>query len=367
MEHKASSISRTTHEVVEERVMKTRNVDLETLARLVGGEIIGDSGIQIYGFAPIETAGEGEITFLAKANRVELLLETKASAVLVPLAVEKAERTVLRVRDPYLASAKIHSCLLAEPFTAEGIHPTASIGKDCIIPDQVTIAANAVIGDRVRLGRQVFIGSGTVVGNDVEIGDDTILKANVTIEKECLLGCRVILHPGVVIGSDGYGYAVDEKGCHIKRPQVGIVRIDDDVEIGANTCVDRAAYGETWIKSGTKIDNLVQVAHNVVIGENSLIVAQVGLAGSTTLGRNVVMGGQSSAKGHVHLDDGVMVAARGGVHQNLSKGAVVGGAPAIPVKQWAKSVAVFAKLPEIFKDIKKIKRDIEEIIKKNEE
>ncbi len=344
-----------------------RKVDLKTLARLVEGEIVGDCDIEIHGFAPIETAGEGEMTFLVKANRLEPLLNTKASAVLVPLSIEKAERTVVRVRDPYLASAIIHTYLLAEPFAAEGVHATADIGKDCVLPDQVTIAPKVVIGDRVHLGQRVMIGAGTVIGNDVEIGDDTILKANVTIENGCRLGKRVIVHPGVVIGSDGYGYAVDEKGCHIKRPQVGIVRIDDDVEIGANTCIDRATYGVTWIKSGTKIDNLAQIAHNVVIGENSLIVAQVGLAGSTTLGRNVVLGGKASVKGHVHLDDGVMVAACGGVHQNLPKGAVVGGAPAIPVRQWAKAVAVFAKLPEMARDVKQLRKDIKEIRKINEE
>jgi UDP-3-O-[3-hydroxymyristoyl] glucosamine N-acyltransferase len=346
--------------------MMEKTVSLKTLAQLVQGEISGDGDVMIAGLAPIETAGEGEITFLAKANRMETLAATRASAVLVSMSVEMADKTLIRVRDPYLASAKIHNYLLDKPFQAQGISPRACIGRDCTIPEQTSIAPMAVIGDRVKIGGRVTIGAGTVVGDDVTIGDDTTLKANVTIEPGCRLGCRVIIHPGAVIGSDGYGYATDEKGCHVKRPQVGIVRIDDDVEIGANTCVDRATYGVTWIKSGVKIDNLVQIGHNVVIGENSLVVSQVGIAGSTTLGRNVVLGGKAAINGHIHLDDGVMVAACGGAHQNLPKGAIVGGRPELPVKQWAKAIAVYAKLPEMSKDVRKLKRDVEKLKEDNE-
>jgi UDP-3-O-[3-hydroxymyristoyl] glucosamine N-acyltransferase len=346
--------------------MTDKFVSVKTLAQLVQGEVAGDGDIMIRGFAPIETAGVGEITFLAKANRSEALVLTKASAVLVPMSIDKADMTLVRVRDPYLASAKIHNYLLEEPFQARGIHGRACIGADCQISAQVTIFPSAVIGDRVKIGERVIIGAGTVVGDDVEIGDGTILKANVTIEPGCLLGRRVIIHPGAVIGGDGYGYATDEKGYHVKRPQVGIVRIDDDVEIGANTCVDRATYGVTWIKSGAKIDNLVMIGHNVIIGENSLIVSQAGIAGSTTLGRNVVLGGKAAINGHIHLDDGVMVAACGGVHQNLPKGAIVGGRPELPIKQWAKATAVFARLPEISKEIKQLKKDVEKLKEDNE-
>jgi UDP-3-O-[3-hydroxymyristoyl] glucosamine N-acyltransferase len=341
--------------------MTEKNVSLKTLAQLVQGEIAGNGDIMIHGLAPLETAGEGEITFLVKANRSDALTATKASAVLVPMSILEADKALLRVRDPYLASAKIHTFLLEKPFRAMGIHSRACIGADCSISDQVTIAAMAVIGDRVKIGERVSIGAGTIIGDDVEIGDDTLVKANVTIEPGCRLGRRVIIHPGAVIGSEGYGYAVDEKGCHVKRPQVGVVRIDDDVEIGANTCIDRAAYGVTWIKSGVKIDNLVQIGHNVVIGENSLVIAQVGMAGSTTLGRNVVLGGKAAINGHIHLDDGVMVAACGGVHKNLPQGAIVGGSPALPVKQWAKAAAVYAKLPEMAKEVKQLKKDVERL------
>jgi UDP-3-O-[3-hydroxymyristoyl] glucosamine N-acyltransferase len=342
----------------------SKNITLSALAELVGGEISGDSGVTIKGFAPLDAAGEGEISFLAKANRKDLLEDNTATAVIVPQAMECGEGNFLRVKDPYLASAIIHSHLLDEPKIFKGVHERAVIGDETTLPENITVGACAVIGDRVVIGERVVIGPGTVVGDDVTIGDDTVLKSNVTIEDGCCLGARVVLHPGVVVGADGYGYAADQTGCHVKRPQVGIVEIEDDVEIGANSCIDRATFGVTLIKSGTKIDNLVQVAHNVIVGENSLLVAQVGIAGSTTLGRNVVMGGKASVKGHVKLGDGVMVAAKGGVHNNLSKGEVVAGSPAIPIKQWVKAATVYAKLPDVWKDLKKIRNDIKELQEK---
>ena len=333
--------------------MTDKEVSVEFLASLVTGQVDGDGGVTIRGFAPLDSAGEGDISFLAKAKDEELLTTSDGVAFIVPLAVKKCnDKPVIRVKDPYLAVAVIHSYLIEKPFDNKGIHPRAYVGEKCLLGKKITIAPLAVLGDRVTLGERVTIESGAVIGDDVTIGDDSTVKANVTIACECTIGRRVTIHSGTVIGSDGYGYAANERGEHLKRPQVGTVRIDDDVEIGANCAIDRAAYGTTWIKSGAKIDNLVQVAHNVIIGENSLIVAQVGLAGSTTLGRNVVMGGQSATAGHVVLGDQVMLAARGAVHNDQPKGAVLGGAPGIPIRQWAKSCAVFAKLPELQKSVR---------------
>jgi UDP-3-O-[3-hydroxymyristoyl] glucosamine N-acyltransferase len=341
---------------------------LAELARLVDGVVVGDPDQVICGFAPLESAGKGDLSFLVKSAKVELLRESLASAFLVPLNIEGiAGIPIIRVKDPNLAGAIIHNAFLAAPFVATGVHERAFVGEDCRLDAEISIGPLAVVGDRVRIGRRVRIEAGAVIGDDVEIGEETVIKANAVISSGSLIGSRVTLHPGVVIGSDGYGYATDASGRHIKRPQVGIVRIDDDVEIGANSCVDRAAYGETRIKSGVKIDNLVQIGHNVVVGENSLLVAQVGIAGSTTLGRNVVMGGQAAATGHIHIEDRVMVAARGAVHDNQPQGAMLGGTPAIPIRTWTRAVSIFAKLPEIYSEFKRMKKDVAELQARVEE
>lgn len=338
--------------------MSNKSFSLEELAELAMGVIVGDLHLRITGFAPLETAGEGDISFLVKAAEVDKLADFAGSAVIVPMAIEEASVAIIRVDDPYLASAKIHGLLLEEPFAAKGVHELAWVGTDTVVPKQISVAPFVSIGDRVQLGERVTIESGAVIGDDVQIGDDTTIKANVTIAEGCKIGNRVIIYSGAVIGSDGYGYATDKRGFHTKRPQVGIVQIDDEVEIGANSCVDRAAYGVTHIKSGSKIDNLVQIAHNVVVGENSLIVAQVGIAGSTTLGRNVVLGGQVGLSDHIILEDGVMAAAQSGIHNNQKAGAKVGGSPAIPMKQFVRAAIQYGKLPEMGRDIRQLKKEM---------
>jgi UDP-3-O-[3-hydroxymyristoyl] glucosamine N-acyltransferase len=338
--------------------MSKTSFSLKKLAELAAGEIAGDEQLLISGFAPLETAKDGDISFLVKAGEIDTLTDFKGSAVIVPMAIEEAVVPIIRVQDPYLASARIHTLLLQKPFAATGVHERAWIGKDTQIPDEISVAPLVSIGDRVTLGEHVTIESGVVIGNDVHIGDDTLLKANVTIAEGCKIGNRVTIHSGTVIGSDGYGYATDNKGFHTKRPQVGIVQIDDDVEIGSNSCVDRAAYGVTRIKSGTKIDNLVQIAHNVELGENCLIVSQVGISGSTTLGRNVVLGGQVGVTGHITLGDGVMVGAQSGIHNNQQPGAKVGGSPALPMKQFVRAAIQYGKLPDMGRDLRKLKKEM---------
>lgn len=346
--------------------MENRKLSLGEMAAMVSGEVAGNEELIIEGLSSFEQAKEGEISFVAKVKEPVFGSLTRASALLVPMAVEEADIPVIRVRDPYLASAIIHNYFLESDFVVEGIHATVSIGTDCTIHENVSIRAHVAIGKNVTIGQRTLIHPGVVIGDNVTIGEGCVLRGNVTIEHECSLGNRVILHAGTVIGSDGFGYAANELGCHIKRPQVGTVVIGDDVEIGANCCIDRAAFGVTEIKSGSKLDNMVQVGHNVVMGENCIVVAQVGIAGSVTMGRNVVLGGQAGLSGHISLDDGVMVAARGGVHTNLEKGSVVGGAPAMPVKQWGKSSAIYAKLPEMRKEIRALKKEVQ-ALKKNEE
>ena len=334
---------------------------LAELAALVQGELVGDPDLLIGGVADFDSAVAGEITFVADLKRGARLDECKASAIIVPSAVTEISVPAIRVRNPYLAVASIHALFVEEPFVATGIDARAVVGQDCHIPTEVAISPLVYLGNRVQLGQRVTLHPGVVVYDDAVIGDDVVLYANVTIGRGCQIGNRVIIHSGAVIGSDGFGYATDEKGHHVKRPQVGVVQIDDDVEIGANTCIDRATFGKTWVKRGTKIDNLVQLGHNVVIGEDALLVAQVGIAGSATTGNNVVLGGQVGVGGHIHLGDRVMIAAMSGVHNNLEPGVTVAGIPAIPHKTWLRASAAYAKLPEMVREMRELRRQVAEL------
>jgi UDP-3-O-[3-hydroxymyristoyl] glucosamine N-acyltransferase len=345
--------------------MNTKGNTLAELARMVDGELAGNPEIVIKSLADLASAGSDQITFLVKKSQHASIAETKAAAVIVPLAIDTADKPLIRVKDPYMAAAVIQNHFLQTPFQSTGIHPTAHIGTDCTIPDAVSIGPMVTIGDRVKLGERVTIKPGVVIGDDVTIGDDTILFANVTVYHSCTIGKRVQIHSGTVIGSDGFGFATDEQGNHVKWPHIGTVKIDDDVDIGANTTIDRGTFGSTHIMQGARLDNLVQIAHNVKIGKNSVVVAQVGIAGSTSLGRNVVLGGQVGVKGHIHLDDGVMVAAKSGVHNNQQKGAIIAGSPAISHKNWLKSSMLIGKLPEMYKDLRDLKHKISQIYKKH--
>ena len=323
---------------------------------MVDGEVAGDPETLIGALADIDGAEAGEITFVTKAAKLDLLAGCRASAVIVPEDAEEIGRPAIKVRDPYLAAAVIQQFFLAEPFVASGVHPGAHVGDACVLSGQISIGPMAVLGNRVTIGERVVIHPGVVVGDDVVIGDDTVLHANVSIRAGCRIGARVVIHDGTVVGSDGFGYATDSRGNHVKRPHVGTVRIDDDVEIGANVCVDRGTFGTTWIRQGVKIDNLVQIAHNVVVGENSIVVAQVGIAGSSELGRNVVLGGQVAISGHLKLGDRVMVAGKSAVHNSQKDGVVVAGIPAIPHRVWLRSSAAFAKLPELLKRVRNLEK-----------
>lgn len=338
-----------------------KTVTLYELANLVQGEVSGNGEVVIEGVADPATATPFDITFIAKRKMLEQLATTKAGAAILPKDAPEVFIPAIRVSDPVLAVAVIHNHLLARPFEATGVDPHACIGNDCRIPAEVSIGPLVVIGDRVVLGSRVVIYPGVVIGDDVAIGDDTVLHANVSVRERCRIGSRVIIHNGAVIGSDGFGYATDPRGVHVKRPHIGIVQLDDDVEIGANTCVDRATFGKTWVRRGSKLDNLIQIGHNVEIGEGSLLAGQAGVAGSVVLGRGVVLGGQVAVKDHVSLGDRVMVAGQSGVIGDVEKGQVMAGYPAIPHRQWLRASALYNRLPDLAKDIEVLKKNIEEL------
>lgn len=339
----------------------SRECTLQQLADLVGGRVEGEPDLPIRGLNGIEYAQPGEITFILDKKQLPLVENCRASACIVPVGTGPLGMAAIVSEQPSVAAARIHSFLLSSPFAAQGIHTSAVIGADCILPPEVSIGPLVCLGDRVVLGERVTIHPGAVIGSDTRIGDDTIIHANVTVAERCTIGHRVILHHGAVIGSDGFGFATDARGCHHKKPQVGTVRIDDDVEIGANSCVDRAAFGVTWIKSGARIDNLVMVGHNVVVGEHSILVAQAGIAGSTTLGRNVVLGAKVGVAGHLHLDDQVMAAAMSGIHNNQPKGARIGGCPAFEAKAWGRSTAAFSRLPEMVRELRRLRKEVDRL------
>lgn len=336
---------------------------VDQLAAMVGGEVVGDGGIEVAGLNDLERAGTGELTFLADPALIGKLEQCRASALITSHSLAQqsghpAGLTVILVDNPYLAATRIQNFLLAGPFVATGVQDGAMIGEECVIPREVSIAPGVVLGRRVTLGRRVSLAAGVVVGDDAVIGDEVTIHPNVTIYPGCVIGNRVIVHGGSVLGSDGFGYATDKAGRHHKRQHLGIVRIEDDVEIGANCCIDRGTFGETLIGAGTKIDNLVQIGHNVVVGENSLLVAQVGIAGSTVLERQVVLGGQVGLAGHLRIGAGVMVAAQSGVHNNQPPGTKLAGSPAINHRKWLRAITALGQLPELLREVRTLRRQV---------
>ena len=321
---------------------------LKELAEWVGGTVVGDGEVGISGVASIEEAKFGELTFIANSKYLRKLGETKASAIIVSKEVTLAEKPLLCVANPYLAFVKISTLFFSKPYQPKGIDPnawispTAQLGKDLIIYPYV------YIGDRCRIEDRVTLYPGVYIGENSSIGEDSILYPNVTIYSGAVIGKRVILHGGVVIGADGFGYVKDGKK-NIKIPQVGKVIIEDDVEVGANTTIDRASLGKTIIRRGVKIDNLAQIAHSVEIGEDSIIVAQVGIAGSTKIGRNVTLAGQVGVRDHIEIGDNVMVGGQSGVAQDLPANQGYTGSPALPHREFLRMVTLLPKLPEMRK------------------
>jgi UDP-3-O-[3-hydroxymyristoyl] glucosamine N-acyltransferase len=324
-------------------------VTLRELAARIGCRLEGDGGLEVARVASLDEAGPGDVTFLANPKYAARLSTTRASAVILDDRAGKAPCAMLLTSNPYLAFADAVAALSPRERPAPGVSPLASIDPTATLGADVTIAPFVVVGARARVGARAIIHAHVSIGPDSRIGDDCQVHAQVSIRERVEIGARVVIQDGAVIGSDGFGFAHRADGSHQKIPQVGRVVIEDDVEIGALAAVDRPAIGETRIGAGTKIDNLVQVAHGVKIGRNALLAAQVGIAGSTVLEDGVMMAGQSGATGHVRLGRGAVVGAKSAVTKDVEAGRHVTGIPAIDVAAWREGVVLLRKLPELRK------------------
>jgi UDP-3-O-[3-hydroxymyristoyl] glucosamine N-acyltransferase len=326
-------------------------VTLRELADRLGCRLDGDGGVEITRVAGLEAARPGDVTFFSNPKYARALRETKASAVILAEDAPAAPVAMLRSPHPYRSFAQALDVLSPAAPPRPGVHPTAVIGRDVALGDGVSVGPFVVVDDGARLGDRVVVRAHTVIGAGASIGDDSIVHARVSIREGCALGRRVVVQDGAVIGSDGYGFVTDDTGRHHKIPQRAAVVIEDDVEIGANTTIDRPAVGETRIGAGTKIDNLVQVAHGVRVGRDVLLAAQVGIAGSSTVGDRVILAGQVGVAGHLTIGDGVRATAQTGIPNSVEAGALVSGYPAIDNRDWLKASAVFRRLPELKKQL----------------
>ncbi len=337
-------------------VRQEKTIKLKDLADEIGGRIDGDGAVVITGVANIQKANDGDITFAINLKYLDDAINSKASAIIVPEDFPPLDKTVVRHANSYLGWARTLRMFCSGVKELIGKHPSAVTGDDSIVGDRVYFGPNVVIGARCVIGDDVKLYPGTVLGNDVTVNPGTILYANVTAYDDVCIGRNVIIHSGTILGADGYGFAQDRGQLH-KIPQIGSVIIEDDVEIGANVTIDRATVDATIIGAGTKIDNLVHIAHNCKIGKNVIIVAQVGVSGSVEVGDNVLLAGQVGIVGHVKIGAGSKVAARSVVTKDVAPGSFVSGFPAKPHSEETRIMAATRKLPEMVKYFGKMKKN----------
>jgi UDP-3-O-[3-hydroxymyristoyl] glucosamine N-acyltransferase len=325
---------------------------LAELAQRLGATLKGDPSVTITGVASIETAGPGDLTFVANPKYVALARTTRAAAVLVDPEFAEIETPTLRIANPYLAFAHSIEFFYRPPVYAPGIHPTAIISPSAKLGTNPHVGAYVVIGDNAVIGNNAVLLPHSVIYSHVHAGDNLFLHSHAVIREHCRLGDNVILQNGAIVGADGFGFARQSDGSWYKILQSGPAVIEDNVEIQANSCIDRASIGETRIGRGAKIDNLVQVGHGSATGANTLLCAQVGLAGSTTVGKNVILAGQVGVAGHCTIGDGVIATAQSGIPSDVEAGKVVSGYPAIDNRQWLRVVALMNRLPELLRGLK---------------
>ena len=330
---------------------------ISVIAGQVGARVVGDPEMELFGIAPLDSATGRDLAFLANPKYREAARVSEAGAILVSEGESLPGRTLLVCKDPYVAFARAIGLFYKPREFKPGIHPTAILGERCEVAPDAHVGPYAVLGDATRVGAGSVIEAGCVLGAGCEIGEHCRLFPRVVLYEGTVLGNRVILHAGVVVGSDGFGYA-QEAGRHIKIPQIGRAVVESDVEIGANTTVDRGAIEETRIGEGTKVDNLVQVAHNVRIGPRCLLVAQVGISGSTVLGEGVIFAGQSGAVGHIRIGDGARVGAKSAVTKDVPDGRFVTGHPAQEHRLWLRERALTGRLEELFRRLKRLEESL---------
>ncbi len=331
-------------------------ISLAELAALLGGQLEAPPERRVSGVKGLEQAGPTDLAFLANPRYARLLASCQAGAILVKPDQQVPEGLpVIRVADPYLAFAKVLTFATAQPYRALGVHPRAVVEEGATLGAEVSIHALAYVGPGATLGDRVVLHPNVYVGPGVSIGDDSVLHPGVVVYHGCRIGKRCIIHGGTVIGADGVGF-VPDGDRHFKIPQVGIVQIDDDVELGALNTIDRAATERTWIQSGVKTDDHVHIAHNCVVGENTLLVAQVGVSGSTKVGRNVIMAGQAGSSGHLTIGDRAVIGPQSGLAKDVAPGATVTGTPAMPHQLWLRTRKLIERLPELFERVRSLEQ-----------
>lgn len=338
----------------------------ELIAGYLGGEIAGDPKAVVTKLAKIEEGEAGALAFLANPKYEHYIYDTKATIVIVNRSFEPTApvaATMIRVDDAYSCFAKLLELYVANKPRKKGVSPLAAIDASATLGDEAYVGEFAVIGANVRLGKNCQIYPHVYVGDNVRLGDNVQLFPGVKIYEQCEIGDNVTIHAGSVIGADGFGFAPDDKGAYHKIPQIGNVRIESDVEIGANTCIDRATMGSTVIRRGVKLDNLIQIGHNVQIGENTVSSAQTGIAGTSRVGRNCFLAGQVGIADHVNVGDFVKIGSKSGLDKDVPDGEVRFGYPALPGMQYHRSAAVFKRLPELEKLVHNLEKQLAELKK----